>query len=314
MDLVVVAQTLPEGVPTDLAGLEAAARVTLGFFVGALAFYAVGRLLVVPTVARIVRSRNRNNPTIETATETYVHVLVIVFAAVAGVVGAGYGGVLTDASIVIAAVSLVVGAASQDVIGSLVSGLFLIADPDFNVGDWISWPGGEGTVEAVDFRVTRVRTINNETITVPNTELTTNALTRPYGRERYRITEQLDVAYADDAELALMTLVETAREDDRVLDDPQPKSRIVAFGGTALTLQAEYWVSNPMDVNLVEVKSDFRRRVKRRFDEEGLTLGPASSHELSGELAVDVDGRDAVGSDEAGGSPSESTEAGDELS
>jgi hypothetical protein len=86
-----------------------------------------------------------------------------------------------------------------------------------------------------------------------------------------------------------------------------------------------------MDVNLVEVKSDFRRRVKRRFDEEGLTLGPASGHELSGELAVDVDGRDAVkrdpdhnddggdgdatvGSDRAGGSPSGSMEPGDELS
>ena len=291
MALTVVAQTPPIGFPTDptdLTALEAVALRTLGFFVGAFAVYAVGRLLVVPTVAGLVRSRNRNNPTIQTATETYVHVLVVVAAAVAGVIGAGYGGVLTDASIVIAAVSLVVGAASQNVIGSLVSGLFLIADPDFNVGDWISWPGGEGTVESVDFRVTRVRTINNETITVPNTELTTNALTRPYGRERYRITEQLDVAYADDAELALLTLVETAREDDRVLDDPPPNARIVAFGGTALSIQAEYWVSDPMDVNLVEVRSDFRRRVKRRFDEEGLTLGPASTHELSGDLSVDV--------------------------
>jgi hypothetical protein len=43
-----------------------------------------------------------------------------------------------------------------------------------------------------------------------------------------------------------------------------------------------------MDVNLVDVRSDFRRRVKQRFDDEGLTLGPASGHELSGELAVDV--------------------------
>jgi small-conductance mechanosensitive channel len=281
-------------VPTDLAVLEEVAVRTLSFAVGALVVYVVGRLLVVPTVTRIVRSRNRNNPTIESATETYAHLIVLVLAAVAGVVAAGFGGVLTDASIVIAALSLVVGAASQNVIGSLVSGLFLVADPDFNVGDWIAWPGGEGTVEAVDFRVTRVRTINNETVSVPNTELTTNALTRPYGRDRYRITEQLDVAYADDAELALMTLVETAREDDRVLDDPAPTSRIVAFGGTALTLQAEYWVSDPMDVNLVEVRSDFRRRVKRRFDAEGLTLGPASSHELSGDLDVELtDGADA---------------------
>jgi small-conductance mechanosensitive channel len=282
------AQTLPGGLPTEFAGLEEVALRTLGFFAGAGIVYVFGRLFVVPTATSIVRSRNRNNPTIETATETYLHLLVVLASVVVGVVGAGFGGVLTDASIVIAALSLVVGAASQNVIGSLVSGIFLVADPDFNVGDWIAWPGGEGTVEAVDFRVTRVRTLNNETISVPNTELTTNALTRPYGRDRYRITEQLDIPYGDDAELALMTLVETARDDDRVLDDPAPTSRIASFGSTAPTLQVEYWVSDPMDVDLVEVRSDFRRRVKRRFEEAGVTLGPPSGHELSGELAVDV--------------------------
>ncbi|WP_152039953.1 mechanosensitive ion channel family protein [Salinigranum salinum] len=285
---------LPQGIPTDFTGIEDLALRILGFFAAVLVVYVVGRLLVVPTVTRLVRSRNRNNPTIETAAETYTRLVVVGVAIVAGIVAAGFGDVLTDASIVIAAVSLVVGAASQDVIGSLVSGLFLVADPDFNVGDWIAWPGGEGIVEAVDFRVTRVRTVNNETIAVPNTELTTNTLTRPYGRDRYRVTEQLEVSYADDVEHALMTLVETAREDDRVLDDPAPNSRIVAFGGTAPTLQAEYWVSDPMDVNLVEVRSDFRRRVKRRFDEAGLTLGPPSTHELSGDLGVDVDPRDGT--------------------
>jgi small-conductance mechanosensitive channel len=288
MTVSIVAQTLPEGFPTELTGLEDVALRTLGFFAGAVVVYVFGRLFVVPAVTRVVRSRNRNNPTVEAAAETYTHLFVVLLAVIAGVIGAGYGGVLTDATILVAALSLVVGAASQDLIGSLVSGLFLIADPEFNIGDWIAWPGGEGVVEDVDFRVTRVRTPDNETISVPNTELTTNALTRPYGRDNYRVTEQLDVAYGDDAELALMTLVETARDDDRILDDPAPDARIVAFGGTALTVQAEYWVADPMDVGLVEVQSDFRRRVKRQFDEAGLTLGPPSGHELSGELSVDV--------------------------
>lgn len=288
MTIDLVLQTTPTGVPDGFDGFEVIARRGIGFFVGALLVYAFGRLVVVPGVLRVVRARNRNNSTLETATETYLHALVLALAAVFGVVGAGYGDALTDSALIIAALTLVVGVAGQEVIGSLISGLFLVADRDFNVGDWIVWPGGEGVVEAVDFRVTRVRTVNNETVTVPNTELTTNALTRPYGRERYRITEQLDVAYADDVELALRTLVDTAREDDRILDEPTPTSRIAAFGGTSPTLQVEYWVSNPMDVNLVEVRSDFRRRVKSRFDEAGLTLGPASGHELSGALSVDL--------------------------
>jgi hypothetical protein len=54
-------------------------------------------------------------------------------------------------------------------------------------------------------------------------------------------------------------------------------------------VQAIFWVEDPMDTDLVTLRSDFRRRVKRRFDEVGLTLGPPSGHELSGELDVAVD-------------------------
>jgi len=269
--------------PTQFSEYEELASATAGFAAAAVVVYLVGRLLIVPGVTRLVSARNRNNPTLKSATETYAHAFVIVVAAVAGVVGAGYPSVLTDTA-------LVVGVAGQEVIGALISGLFLVADPDFNVGDWISWPGGEGVIEAVDFRVTRVRTVNNETISVPNTELTTNALTRPYGRERYRITERVDVAYDDDTELALRELVETAREDDRVLDEPEPTARILEFAGSSVGLQAEFWVASPMDVNLVDVRSQYRRRVKRRFDGEGLTLGPASGREVSGRLGVDLVG------------------------
>jgi small-conductance mechanosensitive channel len=272
------------------------ARGLLGFVVAAAVTYSLGRLVVVPLAVRIVAARNRNNPTIASAARTYAHALVVVVAGFVGVAGAGLWSLLTNLSIVVAALTLVVGAASQDVVGSLTSGLFLVSDPDFNVGDWIAWPGGEGVVEEIDFRVTRVRTPNNETITVPNTELTANALTRPYGRARFRVTETVDVAYGDDVELALRELAEVAREDDRVLDDPSPTATLVSFEGSSVRTQAEFWVEDPMDVDLVTLQSDFRRRVKSRFDEVGLTLGPPSGHELSGELDVAVEGESTAAS------------------
>jgi small-conductance mechanosensitive channel len=289
--LAVVLQTSPTDPDSTIDLYGELAADALGFLAGATVVYLFGRLLVVPAVVRVVSARNRNNPTVVSATETYVQGLVVVFAAASGVVGAGYGGVLTNSALIVAAVTLVVGVAGQEVIGSLISGLFLVADPDFNVGDWISWPGGEGVVEAVDFRVTRVRTLNNETVTVPNRELTTNTLNRPYGRDQYRNTERVFVAYGDDVELALKELVEVARTDDRVLETPEPNSRIMELGGTAITLRAEYWVADPMDVDLVDLQSSFRRRVKARFDELGLTLGPPSGSEVSGELSVAVDDR-----------------------
>jgi len=72
--------------------------------------------------------------------------------------------------------------------------------------DRISWPEGEGVVEAVDVRVTRVRTPDNATINVPNTELTANALARPSGRESHRVTETVEIGYDGDTERALLEL------------------------------------------------------------------------------------------------------------
>jgi small-conductance mechanosensitive channel len=283
----------PVGLPDALSTYSDVLGELLGFVVAATVVYVVGRVVVLPVGVRVVRSRNRNNPTLQTATETYLKVLLVGLAALAGVVGAGYGSLLADSAILIAAITFVVGVAGREVIGSLISGFFLVTDPDFNVGDWIAWPGGEGTIEAVDFRVTRVRTVNNETMTVPNTALTTNALTRPYGRDEFRVTEEVVVAYADDVERALYELRVIAGEDDRVLDDPEPSARIQRLGENAVTLEAVFWVGDPRRVAVVDVRADFRRRVKAQFDAEGLTLGPPSGRELSGHVTVDR--RDANG-------------------
>lgn len=256
------------------------------FLVGVVVVYLLGRIVVVPSVIRVVRARNRNNPTIESAVRTYLQVVLIGFATLTGVIVAGYGSVLTQSAVVIAAVTFVFGIAGQQVFGSLISGIFLVADPDFNVGDWIAWPGGEGTVEAVDFRVTRVRTPDNETISVPNTDLTSNALTRPYGRDTYRVTERVYVAYYEDLERALMELRQVATDREEVLDEPAPNARVVDLGENAITIQADLWIDDPGNRDVLTLRSDFRRAVKRRFDEEGITLAPPSAQQLSGEVTV----------------------------
>ncbi|MFC7227636.1 mechanosensitive ion channel family protein [Salinirubellus salinus] len=274
---------------------ELVGDVTL-FVTVALVVYLLGRLLVVPGAVRVVRMRNRNNPTLVTATETYLSVVIAGIAIFAGLVASGQAAFLvsTDSAILIAALTFAFGVAGQEVFGSLISGIFLVADPDFNVGDWISWPGGEGYVEAVDFRVTRIRTIDNETITVPNTQLTTNALTRPFGRDSYRVTERIFVSYAEDTERALMELRTLAGAHDRVLEEPTPTTRIVDLGENSITLRAEFWVDDPDGGGIVDVRSDFRRRVKRHFDEEGITLAPPSAQSVTGAIEVArTDGTDA---------------------
>ncbi|WP_277553837.1 mechanosensitive ion channel family protein [Halobaculum limi] len=257
--------------------------------------YLLGRATVFPLAVRAVRARNRNNPTIQSATETYLAAVLAGAALVVGVAAAGYGSVFSESALLIAALTFAVGTAGRDVLGSLVSGLFLVADPDFNVGDWIRWPEGEGVVEAVDFRVTRVRTVDYETVTVPNTQLTSNVITRPFGRDRVRITETVHLGYDADVERARELLRDLANEEPRVLADPAPTTRVAELGEGLVTLQAEFFVDDPAGGGLVEVRSRFRTHVLEAFEDADITLGPPSGRELSGAVDVRVDGEESRG-------------------
>ena len=77
-----------------------------------------------------------------------------------------------------------------------------------------------------------------------------------------------------------------ATDYESALDDPAPNTRILELGENAITVQAEFWVENPVYSDVLTVRSDFRRLVKRQFDEEDITLAPPSAQSLSGEVTV----------------------------
>jgi hypothetical protein len=64
--------------------------------------------------------------------------------------------------------------------------------------DWIEWDGNAGFIDDIGFRGTRVRTFNNETVTVPNTELATIPVTNRMSNETLRIAYSFGVGYGDD--------------------------------------------------------------------------------------------------------------------
>ncbi len=256
------------------------------FVIGFAIIYFIGRMFLIPLVTRFVGSRNQNNPTIQTATETYFRVAVVGFATLTGIIAAGYGNVLSDSAVIIAAITFGLSVAGQQVFGSLISGMFLVANPDFDVGDWIEWSDGNGTIESVNFRFTRIRTLNNETISIPNNELTDNAITQPYNRDSYRVTEQVYVSYSENTEQALLELRRIATDHEPVLDDPAPTASIIELGENAITIQVGFWIDDPTHGDALTIRSEFRGLIKRQFEEKGITLAPYSGQLLSGEISV----------------------------
>ena len=262
--------------------------VRVGWFVASLlGVVVVGWLLVEPGINRVVRRRNAGNPTLEEAISRYVRLLVVLVGVLVGAVVAGFGPALADSALVVAAVTLAVGVAAQTVIASLVSGLVLVLDPHFNVGDYIEFDDTGGVVQSITLRVTRVVTPDGELVTVPNTVLTSRAVARPYGRGRHRLVEYVGIAFESDVEAALEHLEAAAVEVDAVLPEPAPRAYVDEFGSDAVVLRVHLWVERPREVDLFGVRSAFARGAKRRLDEAGIVISPASKRELLGRLEVD---------------------------
>lgn len=277
----------PDPGPEELTALWPL-LVQLGWFLlGFVAVLLLGRVLVQPVLMRVVRRRNRNNPTINAAIVQYFRLVVILVGALVGMAVAGYGQLLTDSALVLSAVALAIGIAAREVIGSLASGVALVLDPEFNVGDHIQWKDGEGIVKSIALRVTRVETIDGELVTIPNTILTTNEVTRPYGRGNHRIVQRLGIDYDVDLDKALHHLTDVASETDRVLTEPSPEAYVDELGVDEVSVRVHYWITNPTRRETFAVRSAYAQAVKERFEAEGIAISPPPERELSGEIRLD---------------------------
>jgi MscS family membrane protein len=90
---------------------------------------------------------------------------------------------------------LAVALAAQDTLGNIFGGFAIILDKPFSIGDWIKSDSGEGTVEDISFRSTKIRTFSNAIITVPNSKLSNESITNWTKMQKRRITFNIAITY-----------------------------------------------------------------------------------------------------------------------
>ncbi len=251
----------------------------------ALAFlvtYLFGRVAVVPITDRLLRNR-RVTETVRSPATRAVRVLVVVTAFFVGLVFARLNTLLSVSGGLAAALTLAIGFASRDILGNLVGGVFIITDSKFNIGDWIEWNGNEGVVEDISFRVTRVRTFDNQLITVPNSMLAGSVVINHAIKNTIRVDYTFGVEYGDEVDAMRRALVEEARANRRILDDPAPKATIDDVTAAGVDLSIRFWVRNPSRQKYLDVRSEYLQDVIDRFRRDGFALSP-DLLELRGEL------------------------------
>ena len=269
------------GLPDTAAGLLGQILAFLAVFV---VVYLVGRNVLIPLVNRMMTSRDLE-PHARRPIRRLIAVVVGFVAITAAFGAAGYPDFLRSLATIAAAATLAIGFAMQDVLQNFVAGIFIYTDKPFKIGDWIEWDGNSGIVEDISFRVTRVRTFDNELLTVPNSQLTDGVIKNPVAKGTLRLQVPFGIGYDDDIEKATDIILEEAQNHEGILDDPAPSVRLTELGDSSVTLKSRIWIDDPSRSDFVRTRAEYVQTVKRRFDEEDINI-PYPNRTLGGELTV----------------------------
>ena len=177
-------------------------------------------------------------------------------------------------------VGIAVGFAAKDTLANLFSGVFILADAPYKIGDFIVLDSGErGEITHIGIRSTRLLTRDDIEITVPNSIMgNTKVLNESGGPgEKHRIRVAVGVAYGSDIDKVRDILMSIAVDDEDVCSSPEPRVRFRAFGASSLDFELLCWIDQP--ILRGRMLDTLNTRVYKRFIEEKIEI-PYSKQDL----------------------------------
>ena len=227
--------------------------------------------------------------------------------AAASLVGFQIGNVVVSVGVF----SAVVGIILAPIVGNVLNGVFVLADQPFEIGDMIELNDGtRGFVDDITIRYTKIFTLDNTFLVVPNGNIRERDVTNYSAEdERTRLSLDVLVTYESDIPAARQLIERSARDTDDVIEGgpdirvgsarypASPGCYIADYGDNGILLRLRFWVKKPYKILTVE--SGIRTRIREAFAAADTTVEMAYPHQhlvfddTSGEaqLAVrDVDG------------------------
>lgn len=165
--------------------------------------------------------------------------------------------------------TVAIGFASQTSASNLISGLFLIGEGAFTIGDWIKIGETEGEVLAIDLLSIKLRTIDNLYIRIPNESIIKTPVTNLTRFPIRRVTLTLSVAYEEDIGKVRQLLMRIADQFPLVLNEPRPQVTLQRFADASFDVLFVVWVARE---NFVTVRDGLHERIKDAFVAAGITL------------------------------------------
>ena len=197
----------------------------------------------------------------------FVYYAICVAAAVAALSELGL-----DLKVLIGAagvLTVALGFASQTSASNLISGLFLLAERPFVVGDAIKIGETTGIVTSLDLLSVKLRTYDNLLVRVPNETLLKAQITNLSHFPIRRADIMLGVAYKEDVERVRKILLAVADDNPLCLNEPAPLIIFLGYGKSSIDIQFSVWAARS---SFLDLKNTIQEEIKSAFNAQGVEI------------------------------------------
>ena len=166
-------------------------------------------------------------------------------------------------------VGIAIGFASQTSVSNIISGLFLITEEPFKVGDVIVVGEITGAVLSIDTLSVKLRTFDNKYVRIPNESIIKTNLVNVTHFPIRRLDIRLSVAYKEKISHVREVLKEIARKNPVCLEEPEPLIVFDGYGDSGINFLFAVWARKE---KFLDLKNSIQEEIKERFDEEGIEI------------------------------------------
>jgi potassium-dependent mechanosensitive channel len=193
------------------------------------------------------------------------------------------------------ALAIGLGFGTQNLLKNFISGIIILFERPFRIGDVLDIAGHRGTVSSIGLRSSVLQLTDSTEMLIPNSVLLENNLTNwTYTDGRVRFTVPVRVPYGSDTRFVARVLTETAQRHGQVEHEPAPQAPFLAFGEKELRFELRFWVDVKKH-NAAQITSDLHHMIAGALSEHG--LAPAVPHHEPAPKAPDLLKAPATASD-----------------
>lgn len=247
-------------------------NLALGFLVNliiaALIFW-IGKWLAgrVVKVAKLIMGRTHFDTTMASflGNLLYGALLVVVILAALSKIGINTNSFVA----VLGGAAVAVGIALKDQLSNFAAGVMIVIFRPFSRGDTVELSGKTGVVQEITLINTRLVTVNNHEIIIPNGDITTSAVINFSMRPTRRVDVVVGIGYGADIRTAKTVMLSLAKEHPKALQSPEPVVRVSKLGDNSVEMTLNVWANN---ADWYSLQCDLLEQIKYGFDAKKIDI------------------------------------------